>query len=171
MPYNLHMANWTIIKPLGSIGIWKYLFMVFPTHSLLSIIMFQILICEGFAMVRVRMLWYRKRLKFARNYGSQQRAFEIFFLCCLRLYLDRKIAPYCCSVRTPMVERCKNIPWLGNQYCYHIKNTYSKKHICYQKTWCSNQKTKSLSMLWFPFWKYHMKRRMWHLLQNWTFFQ
>ncbi len=32
-----------------------------------------------------------------RNYGSQQRAFGNFFLCCLRWYLDRKIAPCYCN--------------------------------------------------------------------------
>ncbi len=29
----------------------------------------------------------------------RQWAFENFFLCCLRWYLDRKIAPCCCSVK------------------------------------------------------------------------
>jgi hypothetical protein len=39
-PYNLHMANQTITKPLGLIRDLKYLFMVFPTllHSLSSIV-------------------------------------------------------------------------------------------------------------------------------------
>jgi len=42
----------------------------------------------------------------------------------------------------PMVERCKKVPWLGNQYCYYTGNKYSNNHTCYQETWCSNQKTK-----------------------------
>jgi hypothetical protein len=41
-PYNLHMANQTIIKPLGLIRDLIFLFMVFPTqlHLLLSIGLF-----------------------------------------------------------------------------------------------------------------------------------
>ncbi len=41
-PYNLHMADQTIIKPLGLIRDLKILFMVFPTqlHLLLSIGLF-----------------------------------------------------------------------------------------------------------------------------------
>jgi len=41
-PYNLHMANQTIVKPLSLIRDLKILFMVFPTrlHLLLSIGLF-----------------------------------------------------------------------------------------------------------------------------------
>jgi hypothetical protein len=57
-----------------------------------------------------------------------------------------------------MAGRCQNIPRLGNQYCYHIRNKYSKNHTCYYKTWCSNQKTISPSALWFPLWNIKWRR-------------